>query len=213
MSALVYCICCGKTITRRQELEHRKLTYVLSPIQEPSSSTSSIRRITSLPVSSDEDLSDEGVESLHSTFYVPEPDAGIPMDIHLENVYVLDQDHDSTSSAMDEDTDFHDASGQGGDEKEILEYLTSQDRNPHVLSSSESLSEGEDNMESTGSDNEERFLHFPDWESYEHEDSFGMDGLKEGFEKEAAALGMSPFLYSISICSTPHLISKQAEYL
>jgi len=82
-------------------------------------------------VSSDEDLSNEGVESLHSTFYVPEPDVGIPMDIHLENVYVLDQDRDSISSAMDEDTDFQDVSGQGGDEEEILEYLTSRDRNLH----------------------------------------------------------------------------------
>ncbi|KAF8799951.1 hypothetical protein BYT27DRAFT_7217314 [Phlegmacium glaucopus] len=113
------------------------------------------------------------------------------MDVYQENV--PEQNYNSSPSPIDEDIDLcqWDNSRQGGDEEGILERLTSQERNQNIINSSESLSGGEDDAESTDSDDEERFLHFPDWESYKNEDSFGVDGLKEGFEREAAALALT----------------------
>jgi hypothetical protein len=153
-------------------LEHRKLAYVQaeSPIQR---TASSFRQITSLPESSDEDLSDHG----------------IPMNLHQEDL--PEQHHDFPAFPVDEDMNLQNDRGQYSNKEDILSCLTAQDRDPRIINTSGSSSEGEDDAQSTDSDEEERFLHFPDWESYENEDSFGVEGLKEGFEREAAALGMS----------------------
>jgi len=147
--------------------------------------------------------------SLHSD--IEERHQDILMDINPGDLTV--ENFDLPSFPLLNDGDLGNTGRRGDNEEDILERLVAQDQNPHFTNNLGSSSEGEDNAESTDSDAEERFLHFPDWESYEDGDSFGMEGLKKGFEKEAAALGALPFIIvNFNILNHGLLANKLSAY-